>query len=429
MTTELVKYDFTETSGISLSDSSGNNNHAALHELSFDGSNWNSVSISDVNEVNWETPGGIGGPFGSSNSVKSYQFIINERKYFLHSSTVIPHSGANSKDFSLSMWVYPSANMDPSIASQNYMSVFGSNTDNTADGDFQISVKPDGGTNTLYIHCNGSYSHQIGTVTTNSWNNIVFTYDHNSGTNAELKTYLNGTTENTYSNTQISPNSTNGLQINAIKLGTNRNEDDGGKFFNGYISSTAIYDGVLVAGEVSLLYSTNEICYHENTKVLTKDGYKLIKNLKKGDLIKTYHNDYQPLSKLMKSMNVTQEFILFPKDSISEGIPNEDFMITRGHPIYYKDDYYLSENFLNDKIKIVKDISPYMYHLMFDSHEVIFTNNLTTTSLPNITSYYNLYLKEDEYVNKNKYNKDNIGKHYPPYMLHEDPLMIKELIF
>ena len=104
-------------------------------------------------------------------------------------------------------------------------------------------------------------------------------------------------------------------------------------------------------------------------------------------------------------------------------------MITRGHPIFYKDDYYLSENFINDKIKIVKDLSPYMYHLMFDTHEVIFTNNLTTTSLPNITNYYNMFLREEEYIDKSKYNKDNIGKHYPPYMLHEDPLMIKELIY
>ena len=88
-------------------------------------------------------------------------------------------------------------------------------------------------------------------------------------------------------------------------------------------------------------------------------------------------------------MNITQEFILFPKDCLCEGVPNEDFMITRGHPIFYNDDYYVSENFLNDKIKIVRDTSPYMYHLMFDSHEVVFTNDLKTTSLPNITNYYN----------------------------------------
>ena len=171
-----------------------------------------------------------------------------------------------------------------------------------------------------------------------------FIYEHNSGTDANLRTFLGNKTsdpvvesslENAYLNTQISPNSTNGLQINAIKIGMNRKEDNGGKFFIGYISATGIYDGALNTVGVKSLFNTNETCYHENTKVLTKDGYKNIKNLKRGDLIKTYHNDYQPLAKLIKSMNVTQQFILFPKNSISEGIPNEDFMITRGHPIYF----------------------------------------------------------------------------------------------
>ena len=334
------------------------------------------------------------------------------------------------------MFVYPTSDINPEVSETNYMSVFASNTDNTSNGDFQLSVKPGGGTNTFYVHCNGSYSHEIGTVTTNNWNHFVISYEHNNGTNANLRTFLGNKSsdpvvesslENAYLNTQISPNSTNGLQINVIKIGTNRNQDDGGKFFVGYISATGIYDGALDTAGVKTLFNTNETCYHENTKVLTKDGYKCIKNLKRGDLIKTYHNDYQPLSKLIKSMNITQEFILFPKDSLCKGIPNEDFMITRGHPIFYNDDYYLSENFLNDKIKIIRDKSPYMYHLMFDSHEVIFTNDLKTTSIPNITSYFNLYLRENEYIDKSKYNKDNIGKHYPPYMLHEDPLMIKEL--
>ena len=436
MTTELVKYDFTETSGISLGDSSGNNYNATLTELIFSDGFWQHSS--NPPDPNWGTPGGNGGPFGSSNSIKSHQFVSGERLFFYNGSTIVPHGGTNSKDFSLSMWIYPPTDIDPSVPATNYMSVFASNTDNTSNGDFQISVKPGGGTNTLYIHCNGSYSHQIGTITTSNWNHIVITYDHNNGTDSDLKTFLGNSSsdpevetavENTYTNTQISPNSTNGLQINSIKIGMNRNEDDGGKFFNGYISVFAIYDGALNASEINTLYSSNEICYHENTQVLTKEGYKNVKELKRGDLIKTYHNDYQPLAKLIKTMNLTQEFILFPKDSITKGVPNEDFMITRGHPIFYKDDYYLSENFLNDKIKVVIDKSPYMYHLMFDTHEVIYTNNLTTTSLPNITNYYNMYLREGEYIDKSKYNKDNIGKHYPPYMLHEDPLMIKELIF
>ena len=312
----------------------------------------------------------------------------------------------------------------------DYDGIFSTSNTNTSTGDFQISVKPFGGTNTLYIHSDGTYTHELCTVTINQWNHVVVTYDHNSGTDSTLKCFLNSSIESTYSNQQIAPQNSSpvGYKFDIIQLGINRNYQDA-HFFVGYMSSFGLYDGVLDAGGVTSLYSSNEICYHESTLVLTNNGYKSVKYLKRGDLIKTYHNDYQPLSKLIKSMNITQEFILFPKDSLCEGVPNKDFMITRGHPIFYKDDYYLSENFLNDKIKVVIDKSPYMYHLMFDTHEVIYTNNLTTTSLPNITNYYNMYLREEEYINKSKYNKDNIGKHYPPYMLHEDPLMIKEVIF
>ena len=43
------------------------------------------------------------------------------------------------------MFVYPTADINPEVAETNYMSVFASNTDNTSNGDFQLSVKPGGG--------------------------------------------------------------------------------------------------------------------------------------------------------------------------------------------------------------------------------------------------------------------------------------------
>lgn len=417
MTSEVLKYDFTETSGLTLSDSSGNNRDATLHELQFIVDTWTAVTVGDPSKPNWNTPAG-GGPFAPETVIKAHQFVSGERLYFLYNSSIIPASS----DFSFSYWMYPTQDMS------SYQAIFATSTDNTDTGDFQISVKPSGSTNEIYMHSDGSYSHRIGIVTTNAWNHIVVTYKHNSGTNATLKTYLNGSNQYNYTNTQVSPVET-GYKFDVVKVGTNRNQDDGGQFFVGYLSAFSFYDGELTQTEIDDLYSDNEICYHESTIVLTKNGYKSIKDLKRGDLIKTFHNNYQPLSKLIKSINISQEFILFPKNSICDNVPNKDFMITRGHPIYYKDDYYLSENFINDKIKIIKDNSPYMYHLVFDTHEVIHTNNLTTTSLPNITNYNNMYLRENEYINKSKYKKDNIGKHYPPYMLHEDPLMIKTISF
>lgn len=49
-----------------------------------------------------------------------------------------------------------------------------------------------------------------------------------------------------------------------------------------------------------------------------------------------------------------------------------------------------------------------------------------TTSLPPNTEYNNSTLKEEEYYDKKKYKKENIGKMYPPYILHENPLFMKK---
>lgn len=103
-------------------------------------------------------------------------------------------------------------------------------------------------------------------------------------------------------------------------------------------------------------------------------------------------------------------------------------MITAGHPVYLNGEYYLPENFLElDGVFTVKDKCKYVYHLIFDTHEVISSNGLTTTSLPPNTEYNYSTLKEEEYFDKKNYKKENIGKMYPPYILHENPLFMKSL--
>ena len=53
-------------------------------------------------------------------------------------------------------------------------------------------------------------------------------------------------------------------------------------------------------------------------------------------------------------------------------------MLTSGHPVYFKDDYYLPENFLElDGVNEVTENTNYIYHLIFDTHEVIYSNGLT----------------------------------------------------
>ena len=80
MVNEIAKYEFTETSGTTLDDSSGNNYDATLNELVFADGFWQPSGSSP--SPDWGTPGGNGGPYGSSNSIKSYQFISFEKNIF-----------------------------------------------------------------------------------------------------------------------------------------------------------------------------------------------------------------------------------------------------------------------------------------------------------------------------------------------------------
>ena len=103
-------------------------------------------------------------------------------------------------------------------------------------------------------------------------------------------------------------------------------------------------------------------------------------------------------------------------------------MITSGHPVYFKNNYYLPENFLKlEGVEEIYDNTNNIYHLIFDTHEVIYSNGLMTTSLPPNTTCNNMALTKDEYYDKQNYKKENLGKMYPPYILHENPIFMKDL--
>jgi len=178
-------------------------------------------------------------------------------------------------------------------------------------------------------------------------------------------------------------------------------------------------------------YNAESYCFHDSTMVMTNNGYVNIKELKRGDLVKTL-NGFKKLCRLLKILKLDNyKIIKFNKDSISENIPSEDFLISDGHPIYYNNTYYNSNDFAdNHKFKDINYIElsdNYLYHLQFETHEVIYTNNLTTTSLPPYTNYKNLHLPKELYFDQYLFNEKNIGKNYEPYMLHDDPLLNNQL--
>lgn len=186
--------------------------------------------------------------------------------------------------------------------------------------------------------------------------------------------------------------------------------------------------GTTDAGEVYLYIE--EVCFLKETLIKTKDGYKCIEDLKRGEYIYVKNDNfdgYQKLNRLVVSPGSTRKYIRFNKNSI-DGL-FEDLYITRGHPIYYNNDYYNPEDFANNNNYNVEyiELSPeLLYTLQFEEHYNIIANGMYVTSLPPYTNYKNKHLPKELYFNPEKFNEDNIGKMYPPYMLHDDPIPLNK---
>ena len=187
--------------------------------------------------------------------------------------------------------------------------------------------------------------------------------------------------------------------------------------------------GTTSAGEVYMYFES--VCFFKGSKVKTKDGYIKVENLKRGDYIYVKNDNfegYQKLNRLVISPGNKRKYIKFNKNSI-DGI-FEDLYITCGHPIYYNKDYYNPEDFANNKKFNVEyiELSPkLLYTLQFEEHYIINVNGMYVTSLPPYTNYKNKHLPKELYFNPEKFDENNIGKMYPPYMLHDDPIVYNKL--
>lgn len=271
----------------------------------------------------------------------------------------------------------------------------------------------------------------VGTINKSfKWDHICICYNNTNDSNLNfglIKTYLNKNIIN-----EFEPNLKLPLKKNTkIYLGLNSKKTN--KFI-GFISGIQIFNKFIDQSTVDRTFDDLENCYHPDTKILTKDGYVKIKNLKRGELIYTYNNGYQKLARLIVTPTKKQydDYILFKKGCFGSNKPNENLIITKGHPVFYKNNFYNPEDFVNSlefDVELINLNIHKVYHLQFEDHNIINSNNIFTTSLPSNTNYLNLFLPKDLYFDKEKYNEENIGKHYPPYFLHNDPIPLGKLDF
>lgn len=118
--------------------------------------------------------------------------------------------------------------------------------------------------------------------------------------------------------------------------------------------------GFQVSASKYLYVAPPVICFKEGTKILTSKGYKLIQDLRKGDLVKTLLNDYLPIYMIGKK----EMYHLGYKNRIKDQLYRcchhqypelfEDLIITGCHSILV--DYFVDEKERENTIKVNGDI-------------------------------------------------------------------------
>jgi len=144
------------------------------------------------------------------------------------------------------------------------------------------------------------------------------------------------------------------------------------------------------------------ICVARGTMIDTLDGPVPVEDLEKGDQVITVDRGPQTV-RWIGSRKVTKADLLadpsmYPvcicKDALGEGRPNRDLHVTQNHRVYLEDwraELLFGEpqvlapakSLLNDK-SIFRDrsvTSVEYFHVLFDDHNVIFTNGAPTESL------------------------------------------------
>ena len=165
------------------------------------------------------------------------------------------------------------------------------------------------------------------------------------------------------------------------------------------------------------------ICFKEDTKILTDQGYKLIQELKTGDMVKTYQDDYKPIFKiLMKEIyhvaienKIKDQLYKYTKNEYPEIF--EDLVITGNHCIlidkypqkkeeeyairifgierYKINDKYLLLSWRDNNSKVLETPGKYnIYHLSLENTDTfsiygIYANGLLVESCSiNSISYF-----------------------------------------
>ena len=159
--------------------------------------------------------------------------------------------------------------------------------------------------------------------------------------------------------------------------------------------------------------STNPICYHGLSTILTQNRFTNITELILAkNLLSNEHDVYSITQKAFTPVKLNivtgnaSKFILIKKDTLGENKPDKDFYITPGHPIIIDGKEVPAEKISTGE-KVLLD-NQEVYSICTDNRESILVNNL-----PVLTWSY--YAWMNLYINHHRFGwHDNQNTHQAP---------------
>lgn len=165
----------------------------------------------------------------------------------------------------------------------------------------------------------------------------------------------------------------------------------------------AVFDdggSVLTTGTITI---PTVVCFASDTLIMTSRGEVLIEELQAGDLVRTRDNGMQPIrwigNRHFDASELAANPALYPvkieANSFGQNMPSQELTVSPQHRVFIDDwrtDVLLgAENGIfmaavtlvnGSSIQRIEDVETVTYfHIAFDNHEVIWSNNLPTESL------------------------------------------------
>ncbi|WP_417247872.1 Hint domain-containing protein [Celeribacter sp.] len=166
----------------------------------------------------------------------------------------------------------------------------------------------------------------------------------------------------------------------------------------GALTGTVTFD----TGEVLSFSGIEIICFAQGTEIITAKGPVNVEDLEVGDMVLTMDNGMQPLRWMGSNKLDREELAMRPNlkpvriaaGALGNGTPSNDLMVSRQHRILVRSviaermfgvsEILVAANKLVGLpgIEVVKDTeSVAYYHMLFDQHEIVFSNGAATESL------------------------------------------------